>query len=212
MIKLLDHCRALRETSKQVDEISTNPTQPVSAQFTSHSARSQRSGLARLDAIERELSMESIISSISDNTTSSTAPTLSPQDQEALDKRKVLEEWNHYISDGVIEDKKELAEFDLCRFWTISKWKYPFMYRVVLDVLAVQASSVPCERVFSSSKETDMLRRSRLSPLMMETLQLLKFMFRSERLDFTDGLISRAEESDCIVDVSQLLSPAVELV
>ena len=56
-----------------------------------------------------------------------------------------------------------------------------------MDYLPVQASSVPCERVFSSSAETDTRRRSCICPLTMEALQMLKFSLRKERLDFTTG-------------------------
>lgn len=58
-----------------------------------------------------------------------------------------------------------------------------------MDVLPIQASAVPCERVFSSAKETMAPRRSRISPNLMEALQLLKFTLRNGRsLDFTSGL------------------------
>lgn len=56
-----------------------------------------------------------------------------------------------------------------------------------MDYLPIQASSVPCERVFSSSAETDMKRRNRTSPLTMESLQVLKFQLRKERLNFMVG-------------------------
>jgi hypothetical protein len=56
---------------------------------------------------------------------------------------------------------------------------------MAMDYLPIQASSVPCERVFSSSAETDTKRRNRINPLMMETLQMLKFHLRKERLNFT---------------------------
>jgi hAT family C-terminal dimerisation region len=59
-----------------------------------------------------------------------------------------------------------------------------------MDVLPAQASAVPCERVFSSSKETCTLRRSRLSPQLMEALQVLKFSFKQDRLTFTDDLLA----------------------
>ncbi len=68
------------------------------------------------------------------------------------------------------------------------------MFQVALDVLPVQASSVPCERVFSSSKETDTLRRSNLSPAVFEVPQILKFSLRQERLNFTGNWLSREEE------------------
>ena len=65
----------------------------------------------------------------------------------------------------------------------------------------MQASSVPCERIFSSSKETDTLRRSQLSPEMMEMLQMLKFQFRSERLDFNNNWVS-SEGKLSVMDIS----------
>jgi hypothetical protein len=58
-----------------------------------------------------------------------------------------------------------------------------------MDILPIQASAVPCERVFSSSKETMTARRSRISPELMEGLQLLKYSIRQGRgLNFTDGM------------------------
>jgi hAT family C-terminal dimerisation region len=63
-----------------------------------------------------------------------------------------------------------------------------------MDVLPIQASSVPCERVFSSSKETTTDRRSKLGPRMMEALQLLKFTSKQGNgLNFTSGF-DRDEE------------------
>jgi hypothetical protein len=58
-----------------------------------------------------------------------------------------------------------------------------------MDYLPIQASSVPCERVFSSAKETDTLKRNRIHPMLMEALQMLKFSFKKERqsISFTDG-------------------------
>ncbi|KZT22549.1 hypothetical protein NEOLEDRAFT_1020711, partial [Neolentinus lepideus HHB14362 ss-1] len=61
---------------------------------------------------------------------------------------------------------------------------FPLLYRVALDILPVQASAVPCERVFSSSGETDTSRRSRLSEFMFEVLQILKYLYHHERLEF----------------------------
>ena len=54
------------------------------------------------------------------------------------------------------------------------------MYCVALDVLPAQASAVSCERMFSSSKETDTLCRNRLSPEVMEALQILKYFYKQE--------------------------------
>jgi hypothetical protein len=55
-----------------------------------------------------------------------------------------------------------------------------------MDILPIQASAVPCERVFSSSKETTTDRRNNLGPRMVEALQLLKFQSKRGRpLNFT---------------------------
>jgi hypothetical protein len=43
---------------------------------------------------------------------------------------------------------------------------------------------VPCERVFSSANETDTAKRNRMSPVLMEALQLLKFSLKKEHLNF----------------------------
>jgi hypothetical protein len=45
------------------------------------------------------------------------------------------------------------------------------------------------------------LRRSNLSPVMMEILQILKFIFRNDRLSFTEDLISTEQELS-VIDIS----------
>lgn len=58
-----------------------------------------------------------------------------------------------------------------------------------MDILPVQGSAVPCERVFSSSKETMAMRRNRISHDLMEALQILKFSSRQGvGLNFTNGM------------------------
>lgn len=65
--------------------------------------------------------------------------------------------------------------------------EFPTLFSIAMDYLPVQATSVPCERVFSSAKETDTAKRNRISPVLMEALQMLKFMLKKERLNFTKG-------------------------
>lgn len=69
---------------------------------------------------------------------------------------------------------------------------------MAMDYLPVQASAVPCERIFSSSAETDTKRRNRISPPLMEALQMLKFHLKKERLNFTAGWMTT--ETDMIDD------------
>ena len=66
-----------------------------------------------------------------------------------------------------------------------------------MDILPIQASSVPCERVFSSSKETTTPRRNKLSPKLVEALQLLKYDRKhGTPLNFTIGLDKDEEVSE----------------
>ena len=58
---------------------------------------------------------------------------------------------------------------------------------MALDYLPAQTSSVPSERAFSSSAETDTRRRNRITPELMEKLQMLKYMLKRAQLDFTGG-------------------------
>ena len=80
------------------------------------------------------------------------------------------------------------------------KYEFPILYRIALDVIPIQASAVPCERVFSSSKETDTNRQSSIGPEFMEVLQMCKYLYRSERLDFMSGLLATEEECS-VIDV-----------
>lgn len=73
--------------------------------------------------------------------------------------------------------------------------EYPLLYRVALDILPVPASAVASERVFSSSKETDRLRRSRLSGAMMEVLQVIKYSLKQRlREGVGPRLLSKPED------------------
>jgi hypothetical protein len=51
---------------------------------------------------------------------------------------------------------------------------YPTLARIALDVLPSQASSVPCERLFSGTKQVATDRRAHLGPVVFEELTIMK--------------------------------------
>jgi len=67
---------------------------------------------------------------------------------------------------------------------------WPTIFRGSLDYLPIQASAVPSECMFSSSAETDTKKRNWINPILMESLQMLKFALKKARLDFTGGWIT----------------------
>jgi hypothetical protein len=66
------------------------------------------------------------------------------------------------------------------------KWPTRFSFPSFLMLLPVQAPAVPCQRIFSSSKETCALRciqaGSLLSASTLEVLQVLKQLYKDENL------------------------------
>ena len=123
-------------------------------------------------------------------------------------EQTIDEEYLSYTT-GRLEDK-DLSDIDILTFWEVgtlavvmlasdelmmrcgnaqqaNEFRFPTLFAIALDYLPIQALAVPCERVFSSSAETDTKRRNRIHPLLMEALQMLKFSRKRNRLDFMDG-------------------------
>lgn len=71
---------------------------------------------------------------------------------------------------------------------------FPTLFAIAMDYLPIQASAVPCERIFSSSAETDTKKRNRISPVLMEALQMLKLYLKKERLSFTNAWMTTEKE------------------
>ena len=80
---------------------------------------------------------------------------------------------------------------------------------------------MPCERVFSSSKETTTPRRNKLHPQLVEALQVLKFgQKHATGLSFTEGLnindvgveLEAIEESRNPKDLHTFLQTFIQLI
>jgi hypothetical protein len=120
------------------------------------------------------------------------SPDTSPEAQEVADRHRVESEVLHYIADPLFPSTAN--GFDLVDWWNVHCHSYPLLWKVARDVLLAQASSVPCERVFSSSKQTTTQQRNSIAPGLVEKLQILKFGLKEDHLDFTAGFIDRPEE------------------
>lgn len=79
-----------------------------------------------------------------------------------------------------------------------------------MDYLPIQASAVPCERVFSSGSETMTKRRNRISPVLMEALQMVKFFLKKERLNFMAGWMTSTSQMVVDVDDDDVLATIVQ--
>lgn len=77
---------------------------------------------------------------------------------------------------------------------------YPTLASLAIDVLPVQASAVPCERLFSSGKLTAGALRSRLTNKRFEQLQLLKFAWRTDLTDLAAANSEDMEEIEGFMD------------
>jgi hypothetical protein len=128
------------------------------------------------------------------------------EEDASFTEETIDEEYNSYVSSV----PKRAGALDTLKFWEVSFYNchnhcyiadiykkicktnrdtFPTLYKIALDYLPIQASSVPCERAFSSSGETDTTKRNRIDYDLFELLQILKYGFKKERLNFTRGLL-----------------------
>ncbi|KAF5338299.1 hypothetical protein D9758_015766 [Tetrapyrgos nigripes] len=105
----------------------------------------------------------------------------------------VEEELNAYLADPTVGTTS-------LNYWQERQKIYPTLFKLAMDVLPLQASAVPCERVFSSAKETITDRRNKLSPILVEALQMLKFALRhADPLNFTSHFTVENETEELIL-------------
>jgi hypothetical protein len=79
-----------------------------------------------------------------------------------------------------------------------------------MTILAIPTTSVPSERIFSSSGQTNTAAHNRLSPILMEALQILKFNRRNNILDFSSAIRDDPRELDIVILEEQLESEVAE--
>lgn len=132
-------------------------------------------------------------------------------DDTSFMEQTIDEEYTSYTSS--VPKGPGASKLDPIKFWEVSfiifdrlmklynnlllktnRETFPTLFMIAMDYLPIQASSVPSERVFSSSAETDTKKRNRINPDLMEALQLLKFAYKKDRLNFTSGLLTSKEE------------------
>ena len=71
---------------------------------------------------------------------------------------------------------------------------YPTLARIALDVLPIQASSIPCERLFSDGGWAAVRDRSRLGSERFEQLQMMKNAWRNNVVDLAAWNANMFEE------------------
>ncbi|KAG6913201.1 hypothetical protein DXG01_008819, partial [Tephrocybe rancida] len=89
-------------------------------------------------------------------------------------------ELRRYLKDVPVDISRDT---DIVEYWQDNCLVYPTLGHIALDVLPCQASSVPCERLFSASKQTADDHRSRLGAKMFEQLQVMKFAWHDKITD-----------------------------
>src|SRR5229473_4397017 len=72
---------------------------------------------------------------------------------------------------------------DIVKWWQDHAVLFPTLAWIALDILPCQVSSVPCERLFSASKQTADLCQLSLGSKQFEELQIMKFVWRKKILD-----------------------------
>lgn len=88
-------------------------------------------------------------------------------------------------------------DMDVVEYWQDNHRIYPTLGRIALDFLPCQASSVPCKRLFSASKQVATDRHARLGSQHFKELQLMKFAWRHNVIDiaaWNSDVVEQVEE------------------
>ena len=86
---------------------------------------------------------------------------------------------------------------------------YLTLSQIALNILPCQASSVPCEWLFSASKQTAVDRQASLGEKRFEELQIMKFTWRNNIIDLVAWNSAQVEEVD-LWEYSEMLEAEEE--
>ena len=87
---------------------------------------------------------------------------------------------------------------------------FPTLSRIAMDVCAIPATSVPCERLFSAGAEVATDRRSRLGADKFEQLQILKHAWQNDIVD--SAHLNSGTEEEYLDGFRELFKRDAELV
>ena len=223
LLQMLDHRTAHCHTttpSQRTHLAGDLNQQPTSATMSSNASHAIHQGMKKLCALRQAAAAHRTVSPSSNGwglRSSTPAPSAKPVESEeekewheqVNDLMIVKDEFERYIRLGVLEEA-EADNLDLDLHWEVSiqltihfkllkmliqsnQHQFPYLCMTALDILPAQASSVSSERVFLSSKETCTLCRNKITPIFLEVLQILKYIYHQERLDFSSHLSNTTE-------------------
>lgn len=104
---------------------------------------------------------------------------------------RVHQDWAAVDTELRAYEEEESSEYDqllekgsesLLAYWHARREKFPLLYQLAMDTFPAQGSAVSSERVFSSAKRTITDSRNRLLSHAIESRQILKFMFKSNKI------------------------------
>ncbi|KAF7770801.1 hypothetical protein Agabi119p4_6775 [Agaricus bisporus var. burnettii] len=109
------------------------------------------------------------------------------------------EDWRKEVRTylGTVEPDVSVTT-DIVVWWQDHAPVYPTLARIALDVLPIQASAVPCERLFSASKQVATDRRSRLGSDRFEELLVMKSAWWGTMVDWAAVNTAEVEEVDLV--------------
>jgi hypothetical protein len=93
----------------------------------SAAARSQSSGMARLNALAKSLSADSLSDGTLPETPRTSSSNSAPSEEDLIiqDIAAVQEELSRWKALGIMTDEDEIEDFDLVRFWQVSVSLFP---------------------------------------------------------------------------------------